>query len=90
MRCKASTCNRTTAKEKLSEVKANYQFEPYAIFSVDETAINALHKPPKLPRRDVVDQEALADRGKLITLIGAGNAAGNAVPPLFVFSKKAL
>ena len=91
---RVSTFNRTTATkcfENLREVKAKDQFIPHAIFNVDETAINTVHKPRKVIAEKgcrQVGQATSTEKGQLITLIGAANAAGNAMPPYLVFPKQ--
>ena len=91
---RATAFNRTIAKEffeNLREVKAKYQFQPHAIFNVDETAINTVHKPPKVIAKKgsrQVGQTTSAERGELVTLIGAANASGNAMPPYLVFPRR--
>jgi hypothetical protein len=52
--------------------KYNLQDKPHLIYNVDEKDIQANHKPPNV-----------VDRSETVTLLGCGNAAGNAIPPYF-------
>jgi hypothetical protein len=57
--------------DELSAVihKYNLEDKPHLIYNVDEKDIQANHKPPNV-----------VDRSETVTLLGCGNAAGNAIP----------
>ena len=57
--------------------KYNLQDKPHLIYNVDGKDIQANHKPPNV-----------VDRSETVTLLGCGNAAGNAIPPYFVYPGK--
>ena len=57
--------------------KYNLQDKPHLIYNVDEMDIQAIHNPPNV-----------VGRSEKVTLLGCGNAAGNSIPPYFVYSGK--
>ncbi|KAJ8941867.1 hypothetical protein NQ314_010261 [Rhamnusium bicolor] len=69
---------------------AKGKFEPSRIYNVDETGITTVQQPPKILAPKGVKQiggMTSAERGVLVTVICCINAAGNTVPPLFVFPR---
>ncbi|KAJ8935831.1 hypothetical protein NQ314_012625 [Rhamnusium bicolor] len=67
---------------------AKGKFEPSRIYNVDETGITTVQQPLKILAPKGVKQiggMTSAERGVLVTMICCINAAGNTVPPLFVF-----
>lgn len=69
---------------------AKGNFEPSKIFNVDETGITTVQKPPKIlaPKgQKQIGGMTSGERGVLVTMICCINAAGNTVPPLFVFPR---
>ncbi|KAJ8946299.1 hypothetical protein NQ314_008925 [Rhamnusium bicolor] len=69
---------------------AKGKFEPSRIYNVDETGITTVQQPPKILAPKGVKQiggMTSAERGVLVTMICCINAAGNTVPPLFVFPR---
>ncbi|KAJ8930221.1 hypothetical protein NQ314_016999 [Rhamnusium bicolor] len=69
---------------------AKGKFEPSRIYNVDETGITTVQHPPKILAPKGVKQiggMTSAEKGVLVTMICCINAAGNTVPPLFVFPR---
>ncbi|KAJ8972487.1 hypothetical protein NQ314_000165 [Rhamnusium bicolor] len=69
---------------------AKGKFESSRIYNVDETGITMVQQPPKILAPKGVKQIGgiiSAERGVLVTMICCINAAGNTVPPLFVFPR---
>lgn len=68
------------------------KFLPHRLFNVDETGITVVqHKHAKvlaLKGKKQVCSLTSMERGKLITVVTAMNAAGTFVPPLIVFPRK--
>jgi hypothetical protein len=60
--------------------------KPHLIYNIDEKGINTEYKPPSVVSgKDCKAQVIMSERGKTVTIIGAGNAAGMQIPPYFVF-----
>jgi len=60
--------------------------KPQKIFSIDESVVTSLHSPPLIVcRKDTVPQCVTFARSLTITVIAAGNAAGQSVPQYYVF-----
>ncbi|KAJ8940724.1 hypothetical protein NQ314_010624 [Rhamnusium bicolor] len=58
------------------------------IYNCDETCCTTVHKPPKVLAKKgqkQVGHITSAERGKLVTVCCYVNAAGNSIPPAFVF-----
>ncbi|XP_041484938.1 uncharacterized protein LOC121431436 [Lytechinus variegatus] len=78
--------------EELRQVMDRYDLrdKPYHIYNVDETNINAEHKPPKVvcgdqgSRTNAITSHRIATT----TVLACGNAAGRALPPYYVFKGK--
>jgi len=67
----------------------NLHDKPHLIFNVDETGCSTEHNPSKiLGERSTNPQSITSPRSSNVTLIGCGNAAGNFVPPYYVFPGK--
>lgn len=65
------------------------QDHPEHIWNVDESGITMEHTPLRvLCERGLTPQGITSSRGKNVTVIGCGNAAGNHVPPYFIFPGK--
>ncbi|XP_072392527.1 uncharacterized protein [Diabrotica undecimpunctata] len=65
-------------------------FELSNIFNVDETGITTVQQPPKilaLKEERQIEGMKFGERGVLVIVICCINAAGNTVPPLFVFPR---
>ncbi|VDI00073.1 Hypothetical predicted protein [Mytilus galloprovincialis] len=86
---------RCASKETLSNyykelgtimTKNNLHKQPHKIFNMDESALQTEHSPGKIVHDIVVKpQSVTSPRSANVTIIGAGNAIGNAVPPYYVF-----
>ena len=64
----------------------NLENAPERIWNVDEYGILMEHTPPKvLCTTGAMPQAVTSPRGKNVTIIGSGNAAGNHIPPYFIF-----
>ena len=60
--------------------------KPQKIFSIDESVVNGEHSPPLIVcGKDIVPQCVTFARSLTITVIAAGNAAGQSVPQYYVF-----
>ncbi|XP_052268555.1 uncharacterized protein LOC127869937 [Dreissena polymorpha] len=60
--------------------------KPQKIFNIDESGVNSEHTPPKIIcKKDTVPQNITSARSSTVTIIAAGNAAGQSVPPYYVF-----
>ncbi|KAJ8302274.1 hypothetical protein KUTeg_021261 [Tegillarca granosa] len=66
--------------------KHNLTDRPDRIYNIDETGINTQHKPLKIVcSTDTKAQAVTSEKSSLTTIIGAGNATGNHIPPYYVF-----
>ena len=81
-------CIRSPESTNVAKASVFNQFKPHAIFNVDKIAINTVNKPPKVIAERECGQATSVKRGKLITLIGAANASGNAVIFYLIFPRK--
>jgi len=60
--------------------------KPQKIFNIDESGVTSEHTPPKIIcNKDTVPQNITSARSSTVTVIAAGNAAGQSVPPYYVF-----
>ena len=90
---RATSFNRTNVGrfyDNLETVINRHQFQPDAIYNVDETGLTTVHKPPKVVAgkgEKQVGQVTSAERGVLVTMCGAVNALGNAIPPFLIFPR---
>lgn len=74
----------------LEKVMERHHFQPMSIYNCDETGLLTVHKPPNIvadKKLKQVGQIASAERGILVTMVGAMNAQGNSVPPFLVFPR---
>ncbi|XP_062575887.1 uncharacterized protein LOC134237756 [Saccostrea cucullata] len=63
--------------------------KPNRIFNIDETGITTDHVPPKIVcNKNTSAQAVTSPRSSTITIIAAGNALGNHIPPYYVFPGK--
>ena len=62
----------------------NIKEKPWKIFNIDETGVNTEHSPPKLVCKGTVPQNITSSRSATVTVIAAGNAAGQSIPPYYV------
>lgn len=90
---RATAFNRHTVNEfftNLREVRARHHYTPFHIYNVDETGLTTVQKPVKVIAArgsKQVGQITSAERGSLVTVCCAVNAAGSAIPPFFVFPR---
>ena len=64
----------------------NIKDKPWKIFNIDETGVNTEHSPPKIVcKKDTIPQNITSSRSDTVTVIAAGNAAGQSIPPYYVF-----
>ncbi|CAH1997229.1 unnamed protein product [Acanthoscelides obtectus] len=76
--------------DNLSSTYDKYRFRPHRIFNVDETGINAVHKPGKILAPKGIKQVGSAtswERGKNITICCCISATGQYVPPLIIYPR---
>ncbi|XP_056006761.1 uncharacterized protein LOC130050562 [Ostrea edulis] len=67
----------------------NFKERPHAIYNIDEKGLSTDHKPPKIVSGSSYKTQAVTSgMSQTITIIGAGNALGQQVPPYFVFPGK--
>ncbi|XP_066585179.1 uncharacterized protein [Prorops nasuta] len=67
-----------------------YNLSPSRIWNVDETGLTTVQKPRKIVAKKGVKQIGAmtsAERGELVTVEMAVNAAGNSIPPMFIFPR---
>lgn len=77
--------------KNLSDIYLSRKLGPDQIYNVDETALTTVQSTNKVVAtlgQKQVGQITSAERGTLVTMIGAINAIGNSVPPLLVFPRK--
>ena len=66
--------------------KYHLKDKPQSIYNIDEKGINTETRPPNVVAgKNYQPQMVMAERSKLVTVIGAGNALGSAIPPFFIF-----
>lgn len=69
--------------------KSNLHDKPKNIYNIDETGFSTEHSPLKIIcNRNTKSQAVTSNRSTLTTVIAAGNALGNYVPPYYVFKGK--
>ena len=76
--------------DNLRTVMEKNRFPPEAIYNLDETDITTVTEKGKVVAEKGIRQVAsmtAAERGPLVTVACAVNAAGNAVPPCFLFPR---
>ena len=78
--------------QNLASLLDTYKFPAHAIYNMDETGISTVpNKPPKVistKGKRCVNKISGAERGINVTLVNAVNAAGNFIPPAFIFPRK--
>lgn len=68
-----------------------YGFRCHQVWNLDETGVTTVQRPCKIIAEKGVKQvgsATSAERGNLVTVIHAVNAAGNSIPPLLIFPRK--
>ena len=76
--------------DNLSDVLERFSFQVSDIWNVDETGVTTVQRPDKVIARrgnKQIGSMTSAERGTLVTLATAVSAAGNTVPPYFVFPR---
>ena len=64
----------------------NLTNKPNRIYNIDETGISTEHTPPRIVcDKNTNPQAVTSPRSALTTVIAAGNALGNSIPPYYVF-----
>ena len=77
--------------DELSAVihKYNLEDKPHLIYNVDEKGTQANHKPPNVVgSTEYYPPAVTAGRSETITFFGCENAAGNSIPPYFLYPGK--
>ena len=93
---RATAFNRCTVDkfyDNLANVLDEHKFKCQDIYNVDGTGCTSVQKPGNVVAAQGVRQvgsTTSGERGQLITVTYAVNAAGSVVPPLFIFPKKNL
>lgn len=90
---RASAFNRHNVSEffsKLGEILLKHKLTPSRIWNLDETGVTTVLKPKKIVAQKGTKQVGAivsAERGTLVTVELAASAAGNTIPPMFVFPR---
>lgn len=90
---RATSFNKTNTSNffnNLEKLLQKYKFPPNMIWNLDETSCTTVTKPPKVIAvrgSKQVGQVTSAERGDLVTGLFFISAAGNTVPPVFVFPR---
>jgi hypothetical protein len=74
--------------DELGRILTKYDLlgKPQNIYNIDEKGINTEYRPPQVVcGKDCKPQAIMAERSKTVTIIGAGNALGQHIPPFFIF-----
>ncbi|XP_052088188.1 uncharacterized protein LOC127725302 [Mytilus californianus] len=67
-------------------LKYDLMDKPHLIYNVDEKGVTINHNPSKVVSGvETSSQEVTSGKGDTVTILGCGNAIGNALPPYFVF-----
>ena len=63
--------------------------KPHKIYNIDESVLQTEHTSPNVVHDiDTQPQSVTSPRSSNVTIIGAGNAIGNAIPPYYIFPGK--
>ncbi|XP_063234886.1 tigger transposable element-derived protein 6-like [Bacillus rossius redtenbacheri] len=87
---RATAFNRDNVEKFFTNYRSvldRYNFEPNEIWNCDETGISTVHVPPKILAPKGKKQIGGMTSGERGTMIAAVNAAGNSIPPLFIFPR---
>ncbi|KAG5278091.1 hypothetical protein AALO_G00095080 [Alosa alosa] len=90
---RATAFNKTAVREffdNLAVVMDRHAFPPHMIYNVNETGVFTVQKPQQVVTetgKKQVDSVTSAERGELVSVVCAVNAAGNVIPPMFVFPR---
>ncbi|XP_054261371.1 uncharacterized protein LOC128985651 [Macrosteles quadrilineatus] len=85
-----NAANVKTFFDNYKTVLSRYKFKEHQIFNLDETGNSTVHNPPKIIAPKGVKQigsMTSGERGANVTMIGCINAAGNHVPPMYIFPR---
>ena len=64
----------------------NIKDKPHKIYNIDEIGVSTEHTPPKIVcNKDTVPQNITSSRSSNVTVIAAGSAVGQSIPPYYVF-----
>lgn len=90
---RASAFNRSNVElfyNNLDKVIAKMQYDPNHVWNVDETSASTVHDPKRVVSRagrKQVGQITSAERGELVSMALAVNAAGMRAPPYVIFPR---
>ena len=73
------------------DILTDHVYSPTRVWNADETGISTVHKPVKIIATKgarEVGKITSGERGKNVTVMCAMNAAGNFIPPMFIFPRK--
>lgn len=90
---RASAFNRHNVNQfftKLGDIMLKHKLTPSRIWNLDETGVTTVLKPRKIVAQKGTKQVGAivsAERGTLVTVELAASAAGNTIPPMFVFPR---
>ncbi|XP_054286972.1 uncharacterized protein LOC129002892 [Macrosteles quadrilineatus] len=82
--------NVSTFFKNLEMVRGKNKFKPDNIINVDETGLTTVLESPKVVAPTGVKQigqTVSAERGELVTVCGIVTAAGNAIPPVYIYPR---
>ena len=69
--------------------KYHLKEKPHLIFNIDESGFQVEHNPHKVVApRGIKVNSIVTDRGAMTTVVAAGSAIGQPVPPFFIFKGK--
>lgn len=74
----------------VADVYKRHNFQAHRIWNCDETGLTTVHRPSKVVGQKgmkQVGQVTSGERGQLVTLCCFINAAGNTIPPVFIFPR---
>ncbi|XP_055708232.1 uncharacterized protein LOC129805249 [Phlebotomus papatasi] len=77
--------------KNLEEIMKQHEFEPARIFNMDETGLSTVLQPPKVladKKAKQVGKCVTTERGESITICAFVNAAGESIPPVYLFPRK--
>ena len=90
---RATSFNKTNVKafqENYEEILRKWHFVAANIYNLDETGVSTVVQMPHVVAKvgtKQVGQAVSAERGHLVTMCCIVNAAGNALPPVFIFPR---
>ncbi|XP_011870541.1 PREDICTED: uncharacterized protein LOC105563512 [Vollenhovia emeryi] len=90
---RTSSFNPTNVEKFFYNVKTvleREKFEASDIWNVDETGVTTVQKPDRVVARrgfKQIGKITSAERGTLVTIAAAVSAAGNSIPPFFIFPR---